>query len=403
MPVSADAKPSPALGSPGANRPPHAGRSGLRRRLGAIAAAAVLLGACSATAATPAPTPASQPTSAPAAAVAGSTSAPAVVGSSAPAPTPTAAPVPLVVYSAQGYDSAMAKAFQAATGIPVQLVDDSTGPLLVKVQAEINNPKWGLLWVDGDEAFASMDQQHYLVQGYEPNVDFNTLGTSLIPTDKSYIPTGVTMAGTVVYDTKTVQNPPASWNDLLSAQWKGAVGMNDPAVSGPTYPFVAGLFNFLGGVSQGESFLTKLKANGLHVFQTNGDTLHALEGGQIRIALIQSSAGIGAGLKTPGIKTAFIAPSTPIPSVIGIDAKASPQEIAEAEQFAAFVLSPAGQQVMQSGDPTGDSLYWPVLNGVNPLAALPSLSSVPAKAIDAYTWGGRESAINTWFTNTIVH
>ena len=310
--------------------------------------------------------------------------------------------MPLVVYSAQGYDSTETKAFQAATGIPVQLVDDSTGPLLVKVQAEINNPKWGLLWVDGDEAFASLDQQNYLVKGFEPSVSFNALGTSLIPSDKSYVPTGVTMAGTVVYDSKTVTNPPAGWTDLLSAQWKGAVGMNDPAVSGPTYPFVAGLFNYLGGVSQGEAFLKKLKANGLHVFQTNGDTLHALEAGQIKLAMIQSSAGIGAELKNPSIKVAFIPPSTPIPSVIGIDAKASPSEIAEAEQFAEYVLSSQGQQVMQSGDPTGDSLYWPVVQGINPLSQLPPLSSVPAKAIDAYTWGARESAINTWFTNNIV-
>src|SRR5579862_7194085 len=62
--------------------------------------------------------------------------------------------VPLVVYSAQGYDSAVTKAFSAATGIPVSLDDDSTGPLLTKVAAERNNPKWGLLWVDGDTAFA---------------------------------------------------------------------------------------------------------------------------------------------------------------------------------------------------------------------------------------------------------
>lgn len=399
---------APAPGG-SARRGLHASIRGRAALPALIATAGLIFGACSSSAAPasspPTPTAAPLATSAPAAASsAPASSAPSAAADAASAaPSPSLPIVPLVVYSAQGYDSAETKAFQAATGIPVQLVDDSTGPLLVKVQAEINNPKWGLLWVDGDEAFASMDQQNYLVKGFEPNVAFNSLGTSLIPSDKSYIPTGVTMAGTVVYDTKTVKNPPTSWNDLLSAQWKGAVGMNDPAVSGPTYPFVAGLFNYLGGVTQGETFLQKLKANGLHTFQTNGDTLHALEGGQIKIALIQSSAGIGAGLKTPGIKTAFIGPSTPIPSVIGIDAKASPSEIAEAEQFAAYVLSSAGQKVMQSGDPTGDSLYWPVLDGVNPLSALPPLSSVPAKAIDAYTWGGRESAINTWFTNNIVH
>ena len=373
-----------------------------RRVAAIVAAGAVVFAACSGTVSNPTLT-AAPPSSAAVAPAAAAGGAAATAGATvAPLATATPSPVPLVVYSAQGYDSAMTKAFQAATGIPVQLVDDSTGPLLVKVQAEKNNPKWDVLWVDGDEAFASLDQQNYLVKGYEPGVAFNSLGSSLIPSDKSYVPTGVTMAGTLVYSSKTVSSPPTSWNALLSPTWKGQVGMNDPAVSGPTYPFVAGLFNYLGGVSQGEAFLQKLKANGLKVNQTNGDTLHALEGGQIRIALIQSSAGIGAEAKDKSLKTAFINPATPIPSVIGIDAKASPQAIAEAEQFAAFVLSAQGQSVMQSGDPSGDSLYWPVVNGIQPLSALPPLSSVPARPIDPVLWGSRENAINTWFTNNIV-
>lgn len=311
-------------------------------------------------------------------------------------------PPTLVVYSAQGYDSATVKAFHEATGLPVVLDDDSTGPLLTKIQAEANNPKWGLLWVDGDEAFAALDRQKMLLKGWEPNVAFNSLGASLIPKDMSYTPTGVTMAGTVVYNSSTVNSPPTSWADLLSAQWSGAVGMNDPAVSGPTYPFVAGIMNYFGGVSAGEGYYNKLKQNGLHIYQTNGDTLQALESGQIKVALIQSSAGIGAGIKTPFIKTSFMTPSTPIPSVIGIDAKAPPAVQAEAKKFVEFVLSGAGQKAMQSGDPTGDSLYWPVLKGVKPLSALPPLQAVPATPINPYKWGALENTVNGWFTTNIV-
>ena len=153
---------------------------------------------------------------------------------------------PLVVYSAQGYDSTETTAFQKATGITVQLDDDSTGPLLTKVEAEKNNPKWGLLWVDGATAFASLDQQGLLMKGWEPTVNWNTLGKAAVPADKSYVPTGLTMAGTLVYDDKTVTSPPSTWQQLLSSKWNGDVGMNDPAVSGPTYPFVAGMMNYLG-------------------------------------------------------------------------------------------------------------------------------------------------------------
>lgn len=314
---------------------------------------------------------------------------------------PSAGPVPLVLYAAEGYDSNVAKAFTQATGIPVNLDDDSTGPLLTKIQAEKNNPKWSLLWVDGDTAFAQLDTEGLLSKGWEPSVPWNATGQAVVPKDGSYIPTGLTMAGTVIYDPSKV-SAPATWSDLLQPQWDHLLGMNDPAISGPTYPFVAGMFNSLGGVTQGEDYFTKLQGNGLDVHETNGDTLQALEVGQIHAAVVQSSAAIGATLKHPNLKVSFLNPVTPIPSVIGIDAKDSPTVRAEAEKFVNFVFSAAGQQQMQSGDPHGDSLYWPVITGVTPLPALPPLSSVPAVPIDPYKWGAQEATINSWFTNNIA-
>ncbi len=178
--------------------------------------------------------------------------------------------------------------------------------------------------------------------------------------------------------------------------------MNDPAVSGPTYPFVAGLMNQLGGEAQGKAYFTKLKQNGLHVFQTNDVTLNALESGTIKVALIQSSAGIGASLKTPNIKVAFVPKSTVLPGAIGIDKKASPTVRAEAERFIEFVLSKKGQEVQQSGDPVGDSLYWPVVQGISAKAGLPQLSSVTTQTINPSVWGARENSINQWFTQNIT-
>ena len=319
------------------------------------------------------------------------------------ATTASSGPVPLVVYSAQGYDQAMTTAFQKATGIPTKLVDDSTGPLLAKVQAERGNPQWGVLWVDGDEAFAAMDQAGMLVKGFEPNVQLSAAGQAVVPADKSYVPTGLTVTAALVYDASKTPNPPTSWQQLLTPAWKGEVGMNDPSVSGPTYPFVAGMFSQLGGNSQGEAFYTGLKGNGLHVFQTNDDTLHALQTGQIKVALIQSSAGLAAGTKNHNIRTAYLPKVTSLPSVIGIDAKVSAKERSEAEQFASFVLSAQGQHVMLTGDPNGDSLYWPIVQGVAAKPELPALSTVPTQAIDPYIWGPQEGTINSWFTDTIVH
>lgn len=333
---------------------------------------------------------------------------PASVTGAAPTSTSgSAAPTALVVYSAQGYDAPVTKAFTQATGIPVKLVDDSTGPLLTKVAAERNNPQWGLLWVDGDTAFAALDKQGLLMP-YTPKAPLNAAGQALVPADHSYVPVSTTVMAALIYNGAKAPGVPTSYQDLLAPKYRGLVGMNDPSQSGPTFPFIAGLMNQLGGqstgVAAGEAYFTKLKANGLHVFPTNGDTLHALETGQIGYGLIQSSAAAGeiAKVKPSAAfvpKVVYLPKATLLPGVIGIDKGAPAPVQAEAEKFIEFVLSPKGQAAMQAGDPTGDSLFWPVVDGVTPLPALPSIPAF--QKIDPYFWGPLEGQINTFFDTSI--
>ena len=158
-----------------------------------------------------------------------------------------------------------------------------------------------------------------------------------------------------------------------------------------------------------DSAMTKAftKATGIPVKlddNSTGPLLTQIEAasGQINLALVQSSAAIGAALGDKNLGIAYLHPVTLLPSAIGIDAKAPAAEQAEAEKFIEFVLSPAGQKVMQSGDPTGDSLYYPVIQGVSPLSGLPSLASASTQTINPYTWGPQEGTINTWFDDNIV-
>src|ERR1700722_10140771 len=127
-------------------------------------------------------------------------SSPAAASAAAAPSSAAASTVPLVLYSAQGYDSAMSKAFTKATGIPVSLDDNSTGPLLTQVEASKNNPKWGLLWVDGATAFAGLDPHGLRLKGFAPSVSWNSLGQASVPADKSYVPPGVTIMGIVAYN-----------------------------------------------------------------------------------------------------------------------------------------------------------------------------------------------------------
>ncbi len=318
--------------------------------------------------------------------------------------TPAAATskvVPLVIYNGKNYLPGTAEAFSKKTGIPTEEISGSTGVLLAKIEAEKNHPQWGVFWSDGAAAYASLDAQHLLVRGFEPDTGtLTSVGRRLVPADKSYVPTAITVAGAIVYNPSVVPHPPTSFTQLIQPQWKGAVGMNNPAISGPTYTAVAGIMNQVGGVAKGESFFTKLAANGVQVFTTNKVTLNALLHGQVKLAIVQNTAGIELAEKYAQLKVDYPKDATVLPSVIGIDAKVSKTEIAEAERFADFVYSSAGQKVMQQVNPYGG---WPIMTGVHAAPLLPPLSTLPLQFIGTRTWGDREATINQWFTAHVVN
>ena len=322
-----------------------------------------------------------------------------------------------VLYSAQGYDQAAVTAFNATNpGFTVTLNDDSTGPLLQQIQAEGDNPKWGALWVDGTAAFAELDDQGMLVKHVVPKVDFNSLGQANVPTDGSFIPTGLTVTGALCYNSAKVKASqlPSTWAQLTQAKYNGQLGMNDPAQSGPTFPLIAGVMNELGkyksgsttaAVTKGKSFFEALSKNGLLVSSTNGPTLGAMEIGSINMAVVQSSACYGDELNGsfPSVRVKYLNYSVALPSAIGIDAKEPKIVQQDAEKFADWVMSKPGQHVMQTGDPQGDSLFWPVLNNEAPAnKIIPPLSSTHAISINPYVWGPLESSINAWFDKTII-
>jgi iron(III) transport system substrate-binding protein len=313
--------------------------------------------------------------------------------------------VPLVLYSSQGYGPAMAQAFQQATGIHVEVDTNASGTLLNEVESSKNHPRWGVLWIDGSTALAQLDQQHLLLRGYRPSVEWNSLGSANVPKDQSYAPTGIVLSEAELYTTKAVTAPPTSWQQLLEPQWKGAVGMDNPTSSGTTYPFVAGMMQHLGGhngVQAGEKYFTKLHRNGLVVRTVDSTVLNELTSGKLKVALVQNSSAVSAVHTHPTLAVHYLAPVTEVPAALAIDAKGSRIERTEAKEFEQFVFSSQGEKVLQSPTPDGGSLYYPVVNGAQPVATLPPLSSIETQRITPYVWGSRQHAIDAWFTSHVA-
>lgn len=313
----------------------------------------------------------------------------------------------LVFYSSQGYDSAIAKAFQKKTGIKVQLVDDSTGNLLAKIEAEKSNPHWDVMWCDGDINLQAMDNEGLLQKNWTPNDigNLNSLGKTLVPRDDAYFPTGTTAAAAIGVNTKLLSSAdyPKDWSDLLSSTFKNSLAMNDPALSGPTYPYIAGILQTM-GQSAGEQFYTSLKANGMKVFSTNDTTLQALLKGQVKAVTIQDSALINS--KVSGNPIDIIYPKSGVatlPSVIGIDKK-SP-DLDAAKQFVEYVYTTEAQKIMLNKDNGGgDSYYNPVIIGVQADDARLQVekNGIKWNKLDTATAAKNIDTVKAWFHENIV-
>ena len=308
----------------------------------------------------------------------------------------------LVLYSAVDYGPQVAAAFTRQTGIPVHVIDLSTGALLAKISAEGHHPAWTLAWFDGDMAAAALDASGLVERHSVPTLPFTALGRSLVPADGSYTPTGLTLAGAFTYHPAAFATAPSRWQDLLSPALAGAVGMNNPAISGPTYPILAAMLAQAGGWPKGRGFVTQLIGAGLHDYTKNANTLAALRSGEIKLALTQSSAAWFVAARDPSLRVEVPNPSFALPSVIVVAKGLSARTSRAVARFIRFASSPKIQKLrMMKGN--ADGYYWPLIKGITPLHHLPSLASLHVVHLDPQVWGPRESQINAWFSAQVMN
>ncbi len=303
----------------------------------------------------------------------------------------------LVLYTGLDYGPAVAAAFTKETGIKVSVVRLSTGSLLARIVAQGDHPDWDIGWFDGATAAAALDQAHLLAHGLPAPAGLTPLGQGLLSPDGAYIPTGITLAGVFVSDPAKLAVAPTGWNDLLSSVYKNLLGMNDPSISGPTYPMLAGMLDNAGGWPQGQKYVLGLKANGLHMFDKNDATLAALQSQAISLAIVQSSAALFYAAHHPGMRITVPNPAYVLPNVMVEAAGLNSRRQKEAARFMAFAMRPDIQRLRQTqGEADGE--YWPITqNAPAPLPGVPALAGINTITLNPVVWGGLESSINSWF------
>ena len=303
---------------------------------------------------------------------------------------------PLVVYL-NDFDDIIPDLFKEATGYDVEVVAGNGAETMARIETEGDNPQWDVVWLDSMPGIASMDEKGMLLTGKEPkNADgLKPFFQEIVPEDHAYYPTGAHAAGVIAYrsDVYTDETAPKHWADLEKEEYKDQIGIADPSVAAPAYPFVSYFFQSM-GMDGGKAYFDKLFSQGLKVYPKNPQVVQALASGEITIAGLQESNAYG--MIASGEPIQIVWPEEGAPAsvrVAAISAQTDQPEVAEA--FIEFLLQPETQQkLVDAGD---EGYFEPSVEGVNPKADRePDAKLVYADA----SWASEhEAEIKEWFAD----
>ena len=309
----------------------------------------------------------------------------------------------IVLYDAVDFAPQVAKAFTAKTGIKVNLVEPGdTGGVLGKIAAEGSNPQFDLVWLDGSAVMERMLSDKVLQpipDALFAKGDYTEVGKKLIPASHAFIPTSVSTTSITV-NTKKVpaDKMPKSFADLATPDFIGFVGAKDPNLSGPSFQFVAGLFQLMGeerGKAYLKSILTNKKITGL---ESGGPLNKSMLTGDAKVGFAQDSSTYGK--IASGEPLAVVYPSegsVALPAGIGMAAQS--KNTAAAAKFIEFTLSKEGQAAMQDGDDT-DFFLMPIINGI--AAKKGRATDMKFVYLDSAAAGAKEAEWKKWYKENFV-
>ena len=149
------------------------------------------------------------------------------------------------------YCEVLARNYQRATGVTVNMAAKSTGEVLAQISAERNNPKTDL-WYGGTgdphlqaaemgllEEYRSprLGEQHDWAVSQAKASNYRTVGVYLGPLGFSYNPEVLARKNLPV---------PKCWSDLLRPAYRGEIQMAHPNSSGTAYVVIATLVQLMG-------------------------------------------------------------------------------------------------------------------------------------------------------------
>lgn len=315
------------------------------------------------------------------------------------APKESAQTEPLVVYL-NDFDELIEPLFEEKTGYDIELVVGNGAELQSRIESEKANPNWDVVWMDGQASFARWDKDGILLQdiSLENESNLNEFGKSLVPESKAYYPTGAHAAGVIVYNTDEVapEDAPKTWADLTNPKYKNSVGMADPSIAAPAYPFVSWFFEDL-GMDGAKDYFTALFKNGAKVYPKNPNVVEALLAGDLKMAALQESNAYK--MVKDGEPIEIVWPKDGAPASVRYAAISNQSDQVEvAQAFISFLLEQETQKEMVAAGTEG--YYTSSVEGVESPAdrdeKAPLNIADPAKAAE------NEAEIKSWFADQSV-
>jgi iron(III) transport system substrate-binding protein len=277
----------------------------------------------------------------------------------------------ITLYSGQHEETtqAIVDAFTKETGIKVKIRSDDEATLAQQIEQEGSRSPADVFYTENSPPLMSLEGKGLLAA---------TDASTLAKVDAKYSsPTGKWVGSSarvacLVYDTKTLKpsEVPTSVLDLADPKWKGKLAL----APGETdfQPIVTSIIAAKGKAAA-QQWLEAVKANASsHTYPDNETLVSQVDAGKAQIGIINHyywfRLADEKGASKMSSAVSYFAPKDPgyVLDVSGAGVLASSQHQTAAQKFVAFLVSPAGQNIIAHSN----SFEYPVGSGV---AANPEL------------------------------
>lgn len=202
---------------------------------------------------------------------------------------------------------AMAAAFTAETGIPVNMTRRSSGETYAQLLAERDNPRGDVWWGGTGDPHLQAAEEGLTVEYQSPMLDDLQDWAVRQAETSGYKTVGIYAGGLGFgYNTELLEgDAPECWEDLLDPRFEGEIQVANPNSSGTAYTLLATMVQLL-GEDEAFEFLANMHPNVSEYTQSGSAPIRAAARGEATIGIVFMHDAVAQAVE--GFPIAVVAP-----------------------------------------------------------------------------------------------